>query len=672
MNFEEAKDRIEKLKRVIDEYRYAYHVRNESLMSEAAADGLKHELSELEKQYPELVTSDSPTQRVAGGVLEGFTKVTHSSRMLSLNDVFSLEELCDWRERLDRFNPGTQLEYFADIKMDGLACSLIYEDGLLVTAATRGDGYTGEDVTANIRTIDSIPLRLNGVSMFTKGRLEVRGEVVIFTSDFRALNAKLAAKGEKLYANPRNLAAGTLRQLDSNIVAERPLRFRAYDLIHELIPVTNVETYETLRMLGFSAGLGSGAIGSPELINQAFSTEFILAWEKQREELPFNTDGMVVKVNSRALFEDFGVVGKAPRGAVAYKYPAEEATTKVVDIFVSIGRTGAATPVAALEPVLVAGSTVQMATLHNEEEILRKDIRVGDTVIIRKAGDIIPEVLRSLPELRSEKSVAFSMPTLCPDCESMLVRPEAEKIWRCPNNACPARMLNQIVHYASRGALDIRGLGEKNVEALLAADLIEDVADLYALKKNDVLALERFAEVSTDNLLKAIAEKKSPPLAKFFYALGIRHIGTQTAVDIVSKFGTLENICQASLEDLRHVYGVGETAAESVVSWCADVDNMKLLEKMKLYGCVPVAYINTGSGPLKGLSFVITGSLKTMSRDRAADEVRALGGTFQSAVGKGTTYLVAGGTVGASKLAKAAAFGTQVIDEAAFVKLLEN
>lgn len=663
-----AEMRILKLRELISQYRYHYHVLDESIMTEAAADSLKHELSQLEAKHPELITADSPTQRVAGAPSSGFTKVAHSVRMLSLNDVFDDTELTTWHTRLRKLLPDEDIEFFADIKMDGLACALVYEDGSLKLAATRGDGTTGEDVTDNVRTLESVPLRLRD-DAFAVGRTEIRGEIVMYKSDFERLNKSLQEAGAKTYANPRNLAAGTIRQLDPRIVSQRRLHFRAYDILRDnpsKIP-TNEYAYQKIRDLGLIASREAKTFTSVDTLMQ-----YARYWENARLKLPFSTDGLVVKVNNRAQFARLGIVGKAPRGAVAFKYPAEQATTRLKDIFVNIGRTGAATPVAVLEPVRVAGTTVQMATLHNIDEIRRKGIKIGDTVIVHKAGDIIPEVIEPLVKLRDGSEIDFAMPTHCPECNTKLEKHEKEAVWRCPNVRCPARVATHIQHFASRGALDIDGLGEKNVAALLEAKLIEDAADLYALKKEQLIELDRFAAVSARKLVEAIADKCHPPLAKFIFALGIRHVGTQTAVDLANTFHSLQTISKVTVEELNEVDGIGVVVAESVAAWFSDADNQRLLEKFAAYGVEPASVAGIAKGSLSGKSFVITGSLQNFSRETAADKIRSLGGTFQSSVGKDTTYLVAGGAVGTSKLEKASKFGTKVIDEGELLTLLSK
>ncbi len=663
--------RIIKLRELINDYRYHYHVLDESIMSESAADSLKHELSELEAKHPDLITSDSPTQRVAGAPLPGFTQVKHSARMLSLNDAFDEVEVRAWRDRVVKLlPPKTKLKYFADIKMDGLAAAVVYEDGVLVRAITRGDGFVGEDVTANIRTIDSVPLSLRQDSKyqgFLKGRTEIRGEVVMYKADFDKLNQARASEGKPLFANPRNTAAGTIRQLDPSLVIGRPLHFRAYDLRRDRsadIPAYDY-AYSALRALGFLANKEAKVLASIEDV-----MKFAKQWETKRLDLPFNTDGLVIKINDRSIYDRLGVVGKAPRAAIALKYPAEQATTKVKDIFVSIGRTGAATPVAMLEPVVIAGSTVQMATLHNESEVARKDIRVGDTVIVQKAGDIIPEVVEPLVKLRDGSEVAFAMPKSCPECNTKLVKYKAEDaIWRCPNDGCPSRSWKRIEHYASKSALDIEGLGEKKVVALMKAELVKEAADIYALTEGDLLKLDRFAEISAKKLIAAIQAKKQPPLNRFIYGLGIRQIGSQTAVDLANHFKTLDNIAKATIDELFAIEGIGEVVAESIVEWFAEPSNQKQLQKFKSHHVWPQD-VKTVGGKLSGKSFVVTGSLESMGREQAGERIRQLGGTFQSSVGKDTDYLVVGANVGASKLAKADKLGTKQITEEQFLALL--
>jgi len=669
---DEAAARVIKLRELINDYRYHYHVLDESTMSESAADSLKHELTQLEAAYPELITADSPTQRVAGAPLPGFTQVTHTARMLSLNDVFSREEVVAWVARVQKLAPGWKPEFFADVKMDGLACALWYQDGVLQKAVTRGDGFVGEDVTMNVRTMDSVPTHLRDAgpdfAPFLKGRTEIRGEVIIYKSDFEALNKKRAAAGDPLYANPRNLAAGSIRQLDPKLAAARPLRFRGWDIQRDDpadIPTVQYG-YQAIRALGLAANDKAEVMDSVDSL-MAFADR----WEKIRPDMPYNIDGLVIKVNDRALFAQLGVVGKAPRAAIAYKYAAEEATTVVKDIVLSIGRTGAATPVAVFDPVQVAGSTVQHASLHNADEIGRKDIRVGDTVVIFKAGDIIPQVQKVLTELRPKGTKPFDMEAELarqyPELE--FVRPEGEVVYRVKNASGALLLKRALMHYASKAAMDIDTLGEKNVIALVDAGLVKDMADIYALTKPQVLELDRFAEISATNLIKAIAAAKQPELPRFIYGLGIRHVGQQTAIDLAEHFGSVEALQKATLDALLQVEGIGDTVAESLLGWFADPDNEALLQKFTALGVKP-HYESRARGPLHGKSFVITGGLDHGSRDEFAAKIRELGGTFQSSVGKDTTYLVVGKNVGASKLAKAGKLGTTRLTEQEMLDML--
>ena len=654
MNKVDAEKRIAKLRELINEYRYHYHVLDESIMSEAAADSLKHELAQLEAEFPELITPDSPTQRVAGKPLDKFTKVAHEKRMISLADVFSREEVLDWISRNEKLVPGGKIdEFFTDIKMDGLACSLKYRDGVLYQAATRGDGLVGEDVTLNVKTIENVPLKIN------IDEAEVRGEIIIFKKDFERFSDE--------FANPRNLAAGSIRQLDPKIAASRPLRFIAYDLVTPDLPTWH-EAYEMLRTLGFQTSKEDRVWRADEK-KELF--KYIGDLDEYRKGLPFNTDGMVIKINDRKVYDELGIVGKTPRGAVAYKFPAEEATTKVRDIVISIGRTGAATPVAILDPVLVAGSVVRHATLHNADEIARLDIRIGDTVIIYKAGDIIPQVKEVLTTLRPESAVKFDyMEALKKQYpELKFVRPEGEVVYRVDGESSDYILKRAIEYYASKPALNIDGLGEKNVAALVDAGLVKSVADLYRLTVSKVASLERFAELSATNLVAAIERSKGAPLAKFITALGIRHVGAQTAVSLARKFGSLDNLMSATEDDLMAIPDIGDVVAESIVAWFADEENIKLLGELRELGAWPAEESNKEL-PLAGKSYIVTGTLATMGREEAEDKLRALGATVTSSVTKNTNALIVGEKPGKSKTDKADKLGISRMNEAEFLKLI--
>jgi DNA ligase (NAD+) len=671
MSEQQAAERVAKLRQLINDYRYHYHVLDESTMSEAAADSLKHELAQLEAQYPDLVTPDSPTQRVAGQASPSFTQIRHSSRMLSLNDVFNREEVEAWISRTQKLAPAAKPEFFIDLKLDGLACAITYKNGKLVQAVTRGDGFVGEDVTINVRTMESVPFELRSskkYEYFLRGRTEIRGEIVIYKKDFENLNKQRTAAGQPPFMNPRNLAAGSIRQLDPKLAAARPLRFRAWDILRENpadVP-TNDFAYEAIRALGLAAGQQTKVLKDLDSIMR-----FVGEWELRRRQLPYNTDGLVIKLNDRRLYAQLGVVGKAPRAAAAYKYAAEEATTLVRDIVLSIGRTGAATPVAVFDPVVVAGTTVQHASLHNADEIERKDIRVGDTVVIFKAGDIIPQVSKVLTELRPKSAKKFNMERELRRQypELKFVRPAGEAIYRMKGTSGKILLKQALIHFASKAALDIDTLGEKNVAVLIDAKLVHDLADIYTLTKEQVLALERFAEISAAKLIEAIAAKKSPGLPRFIYGLGIRHVGSQTAIDLAEHFGSLDKLARTTVDELNAVEGVGEVVAESILGWFADPDNEKLLAKFARLGVKPV-YKSRARGPLHGQSFAITGSLITMGRDIAAERIRKLGGTFQSSVGQDTTYLVVGENVGESKLTKARKLGTKQISEQKLLKMI--
>jgi DNA ligase (NAD+) len=665
-----ATERAADLRRLLNQYSYEYHVLDTPSVSDAVYDGLMRELKRLEADDPTLITPDSPTQRVGNVPLDKFTKVTHSRPMISLNDVFDRAEVEAWVQRMDKLLPGAKHEFFCDIKMDGLACALIYEDGMLMQAVTRGDGRVGEDVTTNVRTIQNVPLRLReskDYALFLRGRTEVRGEIVMYKKEFEQLNKAREAAGQPVFKNPRNLAAGTIRQLDPQLVAERPLRFRAYELIRDTaaeVP-TNMFAYQALGELGITRNREASVFTDLDDVMR-----FVDEWDGQRHDLPFNTDGLVVKLNDRAAYDELGSVGKNPRGAIAYKYAAEQATTVVKDIVISIGRTGAATPVAVFDPVSVAGTTVQHASLHNADEIARKDVRVGDTVIIYKAGDIIPQVESVVLELRPKSARPFDyeaeLQSQYPELQ--FERPEGEVVYRVKGASGTLLLKQALEHFASKGALDIDTLGEKNVVALVDAGLVHDLADIYTITKEQLLELDRFADISAAKLVEAIAAVKTPPLERFVYGLGIRHVGTQTALDLVNHFGSLDALQHATIDQLEAVDGVGKVVAESVAAWFADEDNAAMLSKFAELGVQP--HYERKTGKLTGQNFVVTGTLQSMGRDDAAEKIRALGGTFQSSVAKDTTYLVAGGKVGGSKLKKAESYGTKIIGEAEFLDIL--
>lgn len=668
---DDPKERIDKLVSQLQEYSYEYYVLDNPSIDDAVYDGLINELKTLEKQHPELVRSDSPTSRLHSSPLDKFSKVEHSRPMISLNDVFSRSDVEAWIKRIDKLLPGKKHEFFCDSKKDGLACALIYVDGVYRQAITRGDTRIGEDVTENVRTIKNVPKRLRQSTdnqQFLSGRTEIRGEIVMYKKDFEKLNNIRETEGLPIFANPRNLSAGTIRQLDPQLVAERPLQFLGYDLMRdeENEVKTNMFAYQAMTSLGITR--------SPEA--EVFSDiddvmNYIDKWETERHNLPYITDGIVIKINDRKLYKELGVVGKNPRGAVAYKYPAEQATTVVKDIVISIGRTGAATPVAVFNPVVVAGSTVKHASLHNADEISRKDVRIGDTVVIYKAGDIIPQIESVITKLRPKnaKKIDFEAELKRQYPELDFERSKGEVVYRAKGLNGPIILKRGVAHYASKGALDIDTLGEKNVDALVDAGLVSDIADIYRLKQSDLEKLDRFAELSAKNLVSAVNNSKKPSLERFLFGLGIRHVGQQTAIDLCEEFGSLQKLREASIDKLLAVDNIGEIVAESVVAWFADPDNNNLLKKLESLEVKP-HYSSRKKGKLAGKRFAITGTLESTSRDLAAEKIRALGGTFQSSVGKDTDYLVVGKNVGASKLQKARVYQVETLTESQLNRLL--
>ncbi len=666
MNHLQAKQRVELLKKQINDYRYHYHVLDQSIMSEAAADSLKHELSQLEQQFPDLLSPDSPTQRVAGQPLKEFVKVEHQSRMLSINDVFNFEEIKAWFERLKKSQPLLKEEFFVDLKMDGLACSLIYEAGFLIQAVTRGDGFVGEDVTSNVKTIESIPLKIN-LKPFNAGRTEIRGEIYLNQVDFEQINSQQKQLGLNPYANPRNLAAGSIRQLDPKVASSRHLRFRAYDLIK-----TNHEPFKTFDQIYYNLDQLGFAINQEHQVVIGFKNlkQILTSLEKLRDQLAFNIDGLVIKINDHQIFEQLGVIGKAPRGVVAYKFSAEESTAVIKDIILSIGRTGSANPVAVFEPTLLAGSMIQHATLHNIDEIIKKDIRIGDTVIIYKAGDIIPQVQRVLRDLRPDDSQPFNIEKALhqqyPDLQ--FIRKDNEVVYRLVDLDNKIILKKNLIHFASKQALDINTLGEKNVNLLVDSGLVSDLADIYYLKVEDILKLDRFADVSAQKLISAIQNRKNPDLDKFIFGLGIRHVGAKLALDLARNFKTLDNLKKIEADDLDRIEGIGHIVSESILAWFYDIDNLKLIDKFMKVGLKPK--INHKNNRLINKKFVITGSLNSMSRLQAEEKIKLLGGILQSNVTQQTSYLVIGNEPGHNKIELARSYKTNVIDEKDFLNLI--
>jgi DNA ligase (NAD+) len=666
MDQEKAVRRIAELRKMIAYHNARYYQQDAPEISDAEYDRLMKDLQELEALYPDDDLASSPTQRVGAAPLAKFSPFSHPQPMLSLANAFSSEDILEFDARLRRLAGTGVIDYVAEPKLDGLAVNLIYENGLFSRGATRGDGTTGEDVTQNLRTIGALPLKLHSAARPFPEFLEVRGEVYMEKKPFEKLNRRRAIQGEDPFANPRNAAAGSLRQLDAKITARRPLNIFLYGagLVRGAAFATHWEILEALAAWGFPVN---------PLVRRAPDIAAGLAYFTEigalRPSLPYDIDGVVLKVNALTLQDLLGSVSRSPRWALACKFPAQQAVTVVCDIIVQVGRTGTLTPVAVMEPVTVGGVVVSRATLHNEDEVLKKDIRIGDTVVVQRAGDVIPEVVRALADKRTGREKAFSMPVHCPECGSDIVRREGEAAHRCVNLACPAQIKEHIRHFASRGAMDIEGLGEKITAQLFDAKLISDPADLYFLQPQQLLALDRQAEKSVRKLLDAIARSKTPPLDKFIYALGIRHVGERTAGILARHFGGLQNLIEADLPTLTALDEIGPEIAQSLVEFFAEDHNRKLMAKFARAGLAPQSPAQTDGAPLAGAAFVFTGSLESMGRTEAKSLVEARGGTVLSSVTGKTSYVVAGSEPG-SKLDKARTLGIPVISEADFLKLV--
>lgn len=667
MTKEEAEKRIGKLKESINRHRYLYHVLDRQEISEAALDSLKKELFDLEKSFPELITPDSPTQRVEGKPLEKFEKVKHPKPMLSFNDAFSKEDMENWLERNSKLltkDEISKVDFFCEPKLDGLAIELIYEDGIFKTGSTRGDGIFGEDVTQNLKTIESVPLRIR--VRHGSDPVVVRGEAIIAKKNFEQVNKEQIKRNFAPFANPRNLAAGSIRQLDPKITAQRKLDVAAYDLLTDFGQRTHEEEHKILQSLGFK----TNNIFSKYCKNLAEVFVFHNYWLKNREKLPYEIDGLVVTINNNKIFEKLGIVGKAPRGAVAFKFPLKEATTIVEDISVQVGRTGALTPVAILRPVQIGGVTISRATLHNEDEIKRLGLKIGDTVIIGRAGDVIPDIIRVLPELRTGKERHFHLPKKCPVCGTELVKSAEEVVWRCSNPKCFAQQRKYFYYFVSKGAFNVVGLGPKIIDRLIDEGLVSDPADLFKLKEGDLVPLERFAEKSAQNLISAIQAKKKITLSRFIYALGIRNIGEETAQDLAEYFSSIEKLKKVSLEELQKITDIGPVVAKSIFDWFGEKRNLEFLEKLKKVGIEIIPEKKVSHQLLKGKTFVLTGALEIMTREKAKEKIRLLGGEISESVSKKTDFVVVGKDPGA-KFQEAKRLGVKTIGEEEFLKMLK-
>ncbi|MCX6723317.1 MAG: NAD-dependent DNA ligase LigA [Candidatus Staskawiczbacteria bacterium] len=674
MDKQQAKQRINKLREVINHHRYLYHVQDKQEISDSALDSLKKELFDLEQQFPDLVTADSPTQRVGGKPLKAFKKIKHSQRMLSFNDGFSKTDMEDWQERFMKLVPEkdkNKINYYCELKIDGLAIELIYKDGYLQTGATRGDGNVGEDITQNLKTVEAIPLTidvgdgdagLRRLRPASQKEIIVRGEVFITKKEFKRINKEQKEKGLAVYANPRNIAAGSVRQLDPRIASSRKLDSFAYELLTDFGQKTHEDKHKILKNLGFKTNKHNKYCKSLEEV-----LHFREHWIKEREKLDYEIDGIVVIINNNEIFEKLGFVGKAPRGAIAYKFPQAQSTTKVLDIIVQVGRTGAMTPVAILEPVQVTGITISRATLHNEDEIKRLGLKIGDTVIVGRAGDVIPDIIKVLPELRTGHEKNFKMPKKCPSCGTKLIKIEGEVLLRCPNKNCFAQKRRNFYHFVSRTAFNMDGLGPKIIDRLLDEGLVQTPADLFELKEGDLSGLERFAEKSAENLIKSIKEKNEITLSRFIYALGIRNVGEETAIDLAKHFGSIKKIREAKLEDFDRISDIGPVVSKSIYEWFNEKDNVKFLEKLQKF--VKTQNPKPKTQKLDGLNFVLTGTLESMSRDEAKAKIRELGGDISESVSSKTSYVVVGLEPG-SKAEKAKKLGVKTLSEKEFFKLI--
>jgi DNA ligase (NAD+) len=665
-----VRQRIAELREIITHHNYRYYVLDSPEISDEEYDELMKELRQLEAEHPELITPDSPTQRIGAPPVEAFGVVEHPQPLLSLANAFSYEDLAAWHKRVSTLLGGRQFDLVCEPKMDGLAVALTYVDGLLATGATRGDGYRGENITQNLRTIRSIPL---SVPREAPPRFEVRGEVYLPKAGFKKLNEERAKEDLPLFANPRNAAAGSVRQLDSGITARRPLDIFIYGLgwaEGKAVPDTHWEIMQYLKSLGFKINPN---IALRHSLDEA--EKYHQSWVESREKFDYEADGIVAKVNSIALQQELGTVAHEPRWAVAYKFPAVQGTTRLIDIGINVGRTGSLNPYAILEPVRVGGVTISSAALHNEEDIHRKDIRIGDWVVVQRAGEVIPEIVEPIVSRRSGNEKIFHMPTRCPVCGSEVIKPEGEAMHRCTNAACPSQALERIKHFVSRGAMDIDGVGDKLCQALFKDGLIKDAADLYYLTKEQLLSLERMADKSASNVLNSIAASKDRRLARVIFALGITHVGGQYAELLADRFQSIDQLAKASQEELSTIPSIGPKIAESIVAFFRQKGNRQIIEKLRKAGVrlerEKVKAAKPEKLPLAGLEFVLTGKLESFSRPEAEAKIKALGGKAGSDVTRKTSYVVVGADPGA-KQDRAKKLGTKTINEGEFLELLDK
>ncbi|MFC1788167.1 NAD-dependent DNA ligase LigA [Patescibacteria group bacterium] len=659
----EAEKRIEKLRKAIAHHRYDYHVLDKQSISDAALDSLKHELYQLEQEYPDLITPDSPTQRVGGQPLDKFEKIEHSKRMLSMEDVFSKEEFEKWHERIAKLGGNKTSELFGMPKLDGLAVALVYRDGLLKTAATRGDGSIGEDITQNIRTIEAVPLKLiESKEIKTSGTIEVRGEIFYPIKEFEKFNKKQQKENKKVFANPRNAAAGSVRQLDPKITAKRKLDFVAWDLVTDLGQKTQSDEWQLLEKLGFKPAPESKKFSRPEQVESYWQH-----LQNKRDQLDYWIDGVVIRINDNIVYDQLGVVGKTPRGLVAWKFPAEETTAVIKEIEWFVGRTGALTPVALMEPVQIGGTTVQHASLHNFDEVKRLDVRVGDTVVLYKAGDIIPKVKEVIKNLRPNSTIAIKLPNTCPVCGAKVEQKKGEVAVYCANPRCFAQDREGVLHAAR--AFEIDGLGPQIIAVLLENKLIQRAPDLFVLGPDELLGLEGFAEVSAKKLVDEIQSKKEIDLASFIVALGIKNVGEQTAIDLAGYFGTLEKLMKASISELTALSNIGQVVADSVIEFFSHDHNQELVRDYQANGIKIKNPKQKASLKLDNQTFVLTGTLKDLTRDQVKELIRSHGGGISSSVSTKTDYVLVGEDPG-SKYQKAKKLGVKTLSEKEFLSMI--
>jgi DNA ligase (NAD+) len=662
-------ERVAKLREEINHHNHRYYVLDDPVISDAEYDQLMQELRRLETEHPELITPDSPTQRVGAAPSEAFTQVRHRRPMLSLANAFDMDEMYAWHRRVKGLLDGVDFEMVCELKIDGLAVSLVYESGKLVQGATRGDGYTGEDVTRNLRTIRSIPVTLNG---HPPPYLEVRGEVYMPLESFRKLNEERAARGEPLYANPRNSCAGSVRNLDPRVTASRNLQIWVYtmnDAGDSPYPDNHWDAMEWLKTFGFRINPNNRQCNTLDGV-----ADYYQHWLETRHDLPYEADGVVAKLNHYDYQDALGIVGREPRWAIAYKFPAQRVVTKLLDIGINVGRTGSLNPYAILEPVVVSGATVKNASLHNEEDIHRKDIRIGDWVTVERAGDVIPQVVGPIVEGRTGNEKVFKMPDRCPICGTPVVKLEGDAMHRCPNTTCPAQFFELLKHFVSKGAMNIDGLGEQWCRILIDVGLVKDVADLYYIKKEQLLELDRMGDRLATKIMNNIEASKERPLHRILFALGILHVGSEVAELLTQRYSSIDEIAQATVDDLTQIPGIGPKIADSIFRYFQVPSNREVIEKLSKAGVKlrqEGPAVNQSDRPWHGLTFVITGTLESMSRREAESKVKELGGNATSSVTRKTNYLVAGESPG-SKLDTANRLGTPVLDEAAFLKLLEE